>query len=236
MKKLALSLVVGAALAFTPLSSFALTAMSADTMKDATGQAGVSIAVDEIVLYQTIGETMYIDIDGDEGYLNTDSAAVTISGKATYTTIRALLDDTDRAGFLKTAFSDGTNTGYYTIMHGGVDGVGSRASQTEVTPGNFVDATDAAGDAIEDIEIAALSIDVSSAASISTKLKGSEVAAVVIGLPTIEICKTGDTQTIGIWACDANGTKTANGGALIEITKEDSVLTVLGGTLEIAAH
>lgn len=216
MKKLALSLVVGAALALTPLSSFALTAMSADNMKDATGQAGVSIALDDITLYQTVGETMYIDTDGmDDG----NAAAIVISDKEALVTIRAIADDTNRGGFLKDAM--GGASGYKEILEGNVAGttVGNRT----VAMGSH-------------IEIAALSIDVSSACEISTTLNGGvDVAGVIIGLPTIEICKTGDTQTIGVYASNADGDK-LGGNDFIQITKEDSVLAVLGGTLEIAPH
>jgi hypothetical protein len=229
MKKLALSLVVGAALALTPLSSFALTAMSDANMKDATGQAGVSIAVDEIVLYQYVGETMYIDTDGVDGLVS-DAAAVTISDKETFTTMRALLDNTNRGGKLKDAFG---GTGYANILNGTADtNVGTR---TGVTLEMKEDGT--ALKNVEHIEIAALSIDVASAALVSTKINDEDTAAVVIGLPTLEICKSGDIQTIGVWGCSIDGTKsTTNGGTLIQIEKEDSVMTILGGTLEIAAH
>ena len=214
MKKLALSLFVGAALAFTPLSSFALTAMSADTMKDATGQAGVSIALDDITLYQTVGEKMYIDTDGSNG---SDIAAIVISGKETLTTIRAVVDHSNRGGFLATAFATDADdkTGYAKILDG--------------TMGNR---TAAMG---SHIEIKPLNIDVSSACEISSLLAGSDVAGVVIGLPTIELCKTGDTQTIGVYASTAAGDKGA-GSDFIQITKESSVLAVLGGIVEIAPH
>ncbi len=231
MKKLALSLVVGAALAFTPLSSFALTAMSADTMKDATGQAGVSIVVDDVTLYQTVGETMYIDTDG-VAEAEADAAAITITGKKTFTTIRALLDHTDRGNFLKTAFAATTTVNGTAVTPDGYNLI------LDGTLGNRVDATDAEGIELKDhIEIAALSIDVAAAAPICTAIKGSNVAAVVIGLPTIEICKTGDTQQIGITACDTDGNKVANtDNIFIQIEKEDSVMTIMGGSLEIAAH
>ena len=53
MKKLAMKVVLGAALIMTPFASaFGLEMMSADSMKDVTAQAGVSIGLDDIVIYQ----------------------------------------------------------------------------------------------------------------------------------------------------------------------------------------
>lgn len=229
MKKLALSLVVGAALALTPLSSFALTAMSADTMKDATGQAGVSIVVDDVTLYQTVGETMYIDTDGINAVGgNEDAAAITISGKETFVTIRALLDHTNRGGFLSTAFASETGANGYSLILDGTKG--NRDNFYKGADGEYLG---------KNIEIAAISIDVASKAPICSKIKGSDVAAVIIGLPTIEIKKTGDIQQIGITGCTDDGTYTAAAGSektFIQIEKTDSILTVMGGSLEIAAH
>jgi hypothetical protein len=62
MKKLVLSLVLGASLAVAP-SVFALSSMTADNMKSATGQAGVSIAIDNVVIESFTGSTSYIDDD-----------------------------------------------------------------------------------------------------------------------------------------------------------------------------
>jgi len=228
--------------------------MSADTMKDATGQAGVSIALDDITLFQTVGEKMYIDTDGAT-LVDDDIAAIVISGKETLTTIRAIVDSTNRGGFLQDAFASESGVGYKLILDGTkgnrakdvVDNdTGLAALAGPDAPGDGKnDYEDASGNSFKSfIKIAALSIDVSSKCPVSSALATEaggagavNVAGVIIGLPTIEIVKTGDTQTIGITACDAAGTKTANTQKdFIEITKENSVLAILGGTLEIAPH
>ncbi len=62
MKKLVVSLILGASLAIAP-SAFALKAMSADNMKDTTGQAGVSISVSNVAILSSANTTSYIDSD-----------------------------------------------------------------------------------------------------------------------------------------------------------------------------
>lgn len=65
MKKLVMALVFAIALA--PLSAFGLEMMTDGDMKDTTAQAGVAIAIDDVILEQFIGETKYIDSDGVTG-------------------------------------------------------------------------------------------------------------------------------------------------------------------------
>lgn len=86
MKKLVLSAILGASLMISS-SAFALTSMSADSMKSATGQAGVSIAIDNVVIEQYAGSTSYID--GDTG------AAVVISDKHVIKTMLAMTSAAD---------------------------------------------------------------------------------------------------------------------------------------------
>lgn len=86
MKKLVLSLVLGASLAVAP-SVFALSSMTADNMKAATGQAGVSIAVDNVVIESFTGATSYIDAD--------EGAAIVISDRHVLKSYLALVSDAD---------------------------------------------------------------------------------------------------------------------------------------------
>lgn len=111
MKKLVMSLVIGASLAIVP-SAFALKAMTADNMKDTTGQAGVSIAADDIIIYSSAGTTTYTDNKTaiEHGLtVGYGDASIVIDEKfGTLTTIRAIFDDTTRNNFLK--------TNYYNIL------------------------------------------------------------------------------------------------------------------------
>lgn len=95
MKKLVLSAVLGASLMISS-SAFALTAMSDANMKAATGQAGVSIAIDNVVIEQYAGSTSYIDTD--------TGAAVVISDKHVVKTMLAMTSEADyQADFLAQA-------------------------------------------------------------------------------------------------------------------------------------
>ena len=326
MKKTALSLVLGASLMVSS-SAFALTAMTDSNMKDATGQAGVSIALDDVTLYQSVGATTYTDTDGLFAVNGAgDSAGIKISGAETLTTIRAILDGSNRGGFLK--------NGYEKIMTATLDTSGDLTKSTFTSAdGNVIDVTGMrtgfkAGTStqIGAIKVAPLTIDVSSKVqalsygmafnsapyigaiiqalgaapagttslqaldallvtknavmsdtekeilanlademltdmgaaaaldssdpgyldmssdsakeafilgnSMGVAMEHVNVAGVVIGLPTIEIVKTGSVKTISI-----TGTSSANDGdAYIAIKTGESSLAVLGGYIEICPH
>ena len=66
MKKLAVSLIIGASLIVSP-NVFALTLMTEAEMKAATGQAGVEINIDYLVFEQSIRAITYTDEDGTNG-------------------------------------------------------------------------------------------------------------------------------------------------------------------------
>lgn len=92
MKKLALSMILGASLMVTT-SAFALTSMTSDSMKAATGQAGVSIAVDNVVIETFAASTAYVDTD--------TNAALVISDKHVLKTFLAMTSEADyQADFL----------------------------------------------------------------------------------------------------------------------------------------
>jgi hypothetical protein len=64
MKRFA-SIVLGALLVSAPMNASALEALTDNGMNDVTGQAGVSIALDDIVIYQSsIADSIYWDTDG----------------------------------------------------------------------------------------------------------------------------------------------------------------------------
>ncbi|MCF8026450.1 MAG: hypothetical protein K9K82_13310 [Desulfobacteraceae bacterium] len=64
MKRLVIALIT-AAFIFAPMSASALEMMSDKNMKDVTGQAGVSIGIDDIVIYQeSVADVTYRDTDG----------------------------------------------------------------------------------------------------------------------------------------------------------------------------
>jgi hypothetical protein len=328
MKKTALSLVLGASLMVSS-SAFALTAMTDSNMKSATGQAGVTIALDDVTLYQSVGATTYTDTDGLASVNGAgDSAGIKISGVETLTTIRAILDGTDRGGFLK--------NGYETIMTAELNTLDADGNTTISTftssSGHKIDVTgmrdgyaaglfDASGNPVNigAIKVAPLTIDVSSKVqalsygmaynsapyigavlqalgsvtatadheadlfsavdlllgsknmkmsqtekevivklalemeqriadnsvaaadqadyitnnSMDVAMDGVNVAGVVIGLPTIEIVKTGSVKTVSITGAENAAN---NDDAFIAIKTGESSLAVLGGYIEICPH
>lgn len=302
MKKLALSLILGTSLIITP-SAFALNAMTDSNMKAATGQAGVSIALDDITIFQSIGSTTYTDTDGISYVDDSAAGSVVISGKETLTTYRAILDNTDRNGFLDRDYDeyltrDTANGGDIHISPVTIDvtnrvqslSAGLFYNMTGIAAADQLDETTyvanaesaalalaQANDALDainliittnntiitegeggansytaaDITAAELAVNTAellvddadslvnttrstatSAGTLSATYAGTKVAGVVIGLPTLEICKTGDTQTTRI----AGSGSINNGKAFIRTTRSDSVMAILGGTIEICAH
>ena len=193
MKKLVLSAVLGASLMISS-SAFALTAMSDANMKAATGQAGVSIAIDNVVIEQFVGSTSYIDTD--------TNAAVRITDKHVVKTMLAMTSATDYANdFLDQA---------------GVANLGTWN------------------------HAAALTIDVGRCAALSAGVEANNnapagavtVAGVVIGLPTLLINTTSDTYNVGVTMTGAVN----NGANFIRVSKGESTMAILGGTVEIAPH
>lgn len=79
--------IFGALIVLAPLSASAIEAMNADSMKAATGQAGVSIAIDDVILYQNTGDITYVDNDGTDG----NAAGIKITGGETLLYIDALI-------------------------------------------------------------------------------------------------------------------------------------------------
>ncbi|BCS95562.1 hypothetical protein DSLASN_11940 [Desulfoluna limicola] len=226
MKKSVLSLMVGAALMIAPLTASALTPMTADGMKDATGQAGVSIAIDGVKLETWVGKTRYTDDDGIKtGETLTGGASVFISEKHSVKYFNAITN----GNLSDKAKSTLVTAGFYTDN-------ASVAALTNDTTGNLPtgSATFAAH---------ALSIDVGTCTALSDGLTNNYgaalVAGVVIGLPTLEIVTEADSYYVGIESnADATGDPVADnsGGVFIKIEKGNSVMAILGGTLEIAPH
>lgn len=220
MKKTVISLIVGASMVFAS-SAFALQTMSVDNMKDTTGQAGVSITVDDVIIETWVGTTSYTDLDGVGG-TDTDPGSITISDKHTIKTYQAMTSatDTDGDGVLDTLASPGL-----------------LLTQTSLGILN----EDSDHDGIADTYNAhALKIDVGNCAILAAGLAHNNsappaavrVAGVVIGLPTLEINTSADTYTVG--ATLAGGQ--ANPSTYIQISTGAKTQHILGGTVEIAPH
>ncbi len=226
MKKLIIVLAVVFALA--PFTAFGLEIMSNETMKATTGQAGVSITVDNVVLWQYCESTSYIDNDGYVNILDpTDEDASTAfvirdlqPDVGTTTLVRAIVDDTSTGmgaaeGYLFRAYDD-------SVVIGGVNGGADEVLGLSPANGRFA---------------SALSIDIgtcliANAGAEFNQMPGS-YAGVVIQLPTIEIRKSGSLKSYSV---EQEGTAVNSGEELIRIQKGITVTAILGGTVEIVAH
>ena len=103
MKKLT-GFIAAVGIALAPMSASALEALTDNAMNDVTAQAGVHIAIDDVILFQTIDYTKYTDTDGmDENKytwhkagdtntdnLTSDAASLVISKKETLKVINAI--------------------------------------------------------------------------------------------------------------------------------------------------
>ncbi|MFA6011296.1 MAG: DUF6160 family protein [Desulfobacteraceae bacterium] len=244
MKKLALSAILGASLMITS-SAFALTSMSDSNMKAATGQAGVSIAIDNVKIESYTGSTSYTDTDGSAG-VAADAASIVISDKHTIKNYLAMTSAADyvtdfnaasgttlgaAANWVKAAALS-IDVGSCTVLEAGNDNNG------QVALTNLAAAVAGGGMTQTAAEAAVVAAGMAPNTATATALLANpalfltDVAGVVIGLPTLLISTTADTYTVGVAKTGAAN----NGDAYIQISKGASVMAILGGTIEIAAH
>jgi hypothetical protein len=253
MKKLVLSLVLGASLTIVP-SAFALKAMTADNMKDTTGQAGVSILIDDVIIFQSsAATTTYTDMDGS--FSGTVAAADSSRGgsltiatempEGVLTTLRCVGEFGTRNGFLQQDYASILQSAGIKNIGVGMDGL------DEVDNTSFV-----AGNALGFIG-RPLTIDVSGqlrmasygySMNIDGTTDSTRIAGIAIGLPTLEINKVDLGQTTKIITISSNTGTSAQEGLkaygfreygteYIRITKSGTSTTaILGGQLEICPH
>jgi len=181
MKKL---LAIAIVLMMVPFTAFAMETISDSDMDNVTGQAGVSISLDNVKIYQSIDGISYTDTDGIAGAASAGTIAITNITQV------ITLD----------AIADGTEY------------------------------TNAAGDVVATCATSRpLTIDVTALDSASaTKMGGP--AAIVIGLPTLEINVS--EFSFDIELSNAAGTTASFGTIKVGAQK----VAILSGTIVIAAH
>ncbi|MFA6009991.1 MAG: DUF6160 family protein [Desulfobacteraceae bacterium] len=231
MKKLALSAILGASLMISS-SAFALTSMTAGSMKSATAQAGVSIGFDGIIIEEFIGATTYTDEDGAIGGLG---GSIVISDRHTLKGYYALPNDQGIGATTPGVIDDPY---YHDAFAGAVTAMGGNLTSAQVlgvlenthaltidvgicsilSVGNYLNST--GGDPAT-ITAAAMT----SAADAMT--------GVVIGLPTAMITTTADSYSVGVSSTNACNNNNAD---FIAISQGASAMAILGGSVEIAAH
>lgn len=168
MKKLALSMILGASLMVTT-SAFALTSMTDSSMKSATGQAGVSIAVDNVKIETYSASTAYVDTD--------TNAALVISDRHVVKNFLAMTSQADyEADFQAMA---GVAAAGEWVAYDAATGTGGAHALT-IDMGRCV----------------ALSTGV--AANVGAPAAAVTVAGVIIGLPTLLIHTSADSYNVGM--------------------------------------
>jgi hypothetical protein len=208
--KSALRTLLAAAMILVPFSAFGLEAMNDQAMNDVTGQAGVSIAVDNVQLYQSIGKLSYTDTDGIPT-AGINGGTLSISNLVQMTKINAIVDDTDRGGQLANAYGAILTNGFYSPL-GNASGGAHRAAALSI-------------DVVEALPTLSAGMTNNMGAAVS-------IAGVLIGLPTVEIVQSISPFDIVVEAAGA-----ANSGASFgQLAIENQVTAILSGTLEIAPH
>ncbi|MDY0362526.1 MAG: hypothetical protein RBR08_13815 [Desulforegulaceae bacterium] len=224
MKRFIVGLAATAILSM-PMAASALEKMDNSQLRSATGQAGVSIAVDDIVIYQkSLADTTYWDTDGLAVLgAGTGSAPAAMVGAAgimldhaddmhKLITIDAILDADDYGvTALKEIFStDGTAAN--TFLNEDIGIIDDMSTMQTFTTSGFNATTGATGNFTNGIS--PLTIDVGTCEALTRgwdyntngtqtwasphgQLTGA-VAGVVIGLPTVEITTYNTTNTMDV--------------------------------------
>jgi hypothetical protein len=242
MKKLIIATVASASLLLAS-SSFALKSMDDSSMKDATAQAGVTIALDNVILETWTGASGYVDVDGNEGSIlgmSGANTALVISDKHTVMKLNAFgflagnfftgpghvgpTADLATVSASKFDATDATQFGYHDSATGGTYGYGLRIDMgtcDAITLG----AT---------LATAAVQADPTALAANIAQVNG-----VVIGLPTLEIHTSADSYDVGFTTYDAATDTLAAldvDSTLIKVVKGAKTTRIYGGHVEIAAH
>ena len=214
--------ILAALLVLAPLSASALEALTDSNMNDITGQAGVSIAIDNVVIYQnSVADVTYTDTDGTDGLSTGLMIDYADNNSHKLITVDAITDDTNYGvAFFNTTF--GSTLGFSSNTAGMAQAPAAGTFQTQAK---------------------ALSIDIGTCPVLTAGNNwnyGSTTmvtAGVVIGLPTVEIAVYNANDTKEIKIVGRTGTAINDDRAYIQITKSGySKYAILGGTLEIAPH
>ena len=214
--------IAAAAIVSAPFAANALEALDNTTMKSTTGQAGVSIAIDDVVIYQTgIADVTYTDTDGYTSYVGFDpangvmtdtygditSAGIMIDYASNYEKL-ILIDGivngdnygTSAMDAVMTNALNGKTFADYNIddLTGKVGIIEAAAIQAEVAAGNHSPVVDASiGDAPGFLNgISPLSIDVGTCISLSEGLSYNK---------TGDNDYTGTTNPLGVNVPDVAG-------------------------------
>jgi hypothetical protein len=219
MKKV---LILAVVLMMLPLNAMALEMLNDQNMDQITGQAGVSIAVDDVKIYQNISDLSYTDVGGT----GTTDGTISLGNLSVMVDINAItrLDATgapvspgrDVQGTYNT-----TNYSYLNAVHpvSGADIFQARALTIDV--GNMP------------VLGAGASYNADALLGNPQGTNTLTMAGVQIGLPTLEIYQTALSFDVTV---TTDGTAHNEGASFGRLDIGNQTIAILDGTLEIAPH
>lgn len=213
MKKLVLVLSILMCLPFA-VTAFAMEPLSEATLDNVTGQAGVSIGLDDIKLYQNIEYLRWTDTDGTDG----TAGSVGISNLQMICHLNGITH-LDASG-LPVSPGRAVQGTYGALNYNNVD-----------TDANGVD---------DAFQARALTFDAGTMPVLSEGMSynltgnptGVTIAGVQIGLPTLEIHQSALSFDVTVTSAGAGN----DGASYGRIEIGANTLTILDGTIEIAPH
>ena len=241
-------LAIAVAVMLLPFTAFGLEMLADDVLSDVTGQAGVSIAVDDIKLFQHIESLRYTDDDGVGGSSGAGSIGIAnLSMMVDINGVTKLVEVTDADGVthmipfsptrgvlgnyenLKNPAGDYYDFNNYDLDGNGTDEVFAPRALT-------IDVTDT-------LPVLSAAAATKAAAGIApySDLPISNVAGVQIGLPTVEIHQSALTFDITVETAGSaintniGGTPTGK-NSYGNISIGNQTLLILNGVIEIAPH
>jgi len=249
-----ISLVV--AMLLVPTMAMAMQSMSNGDMENVTGQAGVSIAVDDVKMYQNIQGLWYTDTDG----INTSSpmdmhsandaggaASIGIDKLSVMVEVNAITGATSSTNIVSTGRSLQGN--YDSNLHAFNTATSAGEDTAFMAKPINIDVTDALpvlSQAAANNAVTKSSGDQTVGASLGT----ADVAGVQIGLGTMEIYQSDlqfdvamkdgtpldDSSGSTLGSINSNANSDTPDYSYGKVTIEETTMAILDGSIEIAPH
>ncbi|MEA1968248.1 MAG: hypothetical protein U9N77_08510, partial [Thermodesulfobacteriota bacterium] len=223
-------------------------ALTDSNMKSVTGQAGVSIAIDDVVIYQEgIADVTYRDTDG----VATCTTYGSLEGNVIDAGIMLDYDDhtkklitinalTDVAGNASDYSVSALNTTFGLATYSADDTIGFSQTNVVNSTTGYIAEGFIGGSSPLTIDVGTcsnLTEGLNNNATAGTPFASAEVAGVVIGLPTLEITTYHTDDIMNVRIVSTNAAAANADASYIQIEKTGySKMAILGGVLEIAPH
>ncbi|RJQ83539.1 MAG: hypothetical protein C4519_06700 [Desulfobacteraceae bacterium] len=232
MKKFVIALIV---LLLVPFNAMALQTLDEGDMGAITGQAGVHIAVDDVMIFQNIASLTYTDEDGTSvaalAHTDTGAGSVSLSNLRMMVNINGITSLDATTGTPVSPGRAALFTGYADAIADGF----SFANGTGPLAGAFIAKAITIDVGKMDVLSAGL---VNNAVYIPSLAGETTMAGVRIGLPTVEVHQTELSFDITVdYTPDAGADPAYNtGDSFGNLKIGQNTMLVLDGFLEIAPH